>query len=125
MHIYIFIYILGGLLFINWLNAWEKTNMNIIEINNEAKELATVRKVTITFNMVQLMYCWTFDKKMPSNLSYVNAYREVLKYWGTKDNIVDLMIDNARICGGDFKKFQNETNKYAARFKRLVPFETA
>ena len=48
--------------------------MNIIEVNKKSKKLFQARKVAITFNMVQLMYAWTFHKKMSKNLAFIEKY---------------------------------------------------
>lgn len=86
--------------------------MNIIEVNKKSKKLFQARKVAITFNMVQLMYAWTFHKKMSKNLAFVDAYREVLNCWKNDDDLVDVLILNSKRIAGNLETFKKEMNKF-------------
>ena len=86
--------------------------MNIIEVNKEHKSLYQPRKVRITFNMVKLMYSWTFRKQMPKNLPFVNAYREVCDQWKHDDSLIDILISNSERIAGDYESFKKEMNKF-------------
>jgi len=86
--------------------------MNIIEENKKAKKLFQARKVAITFNMVQVMYAWTFKERMPKDLDFVDAYRKVLNRWDKDHEMVDVLIAKSKRIAGSFDTFQKEINKY-------------
>ncbi len=86
--------------------------MNIIEENKKAETLYQARKVAITFNMVKLMYGWTFHKQMPKNLAFVDAYREVCNCWKHDDSLIDILILNSKRISGDYESFTKEINKF-------------
>lgn len=90
----------------------EIERMNIIEVNSKTKELFQARKVAITFNMVQLMYAWTFHERMPKDLAFVDAYRKVLNRWDKDCGMVDLLIANSKRIAGNFETFKKEINKF-------------
>lgn len=86
--------------------------MNIIEVNKKRESLYQARKVAITFNMVKLMYGWTFHKQMPKNLAFVDAYREVCNCWRDDDSLIDILISNSKRIAADFESFKREINKF-------------
>jgi len=86
--------------------------MNIIEVNKEHESLYQPRKVRITFNMVKLMYIWTFRKHMPKNMPFVDAYREICDCWKNDDSLIDVLISNSERISSDFELFKKEMNKF-------------
>ena len=86
--------------------------MNIIEVNSKTKKLYQARKVAIDFNMVRLMYGWTFQEQMPKDLPFVDAYKKVLNYSKDDEASVDVLIANSKRIAGNFETFKKEINKF-------------
>lgn len=86
--------------------------MNIIEVNEKTKKLYQARKVEIDFNMVQLMYGWTFHEQMPKDMAFMDAYKKVCDCWKDDDELVDVLIANSKRIAGNFETFKKEVNKF-------------